>query len=56
MVGVEFRLPFIINMIMEVLITQVFIQNKVKADHAEVSTHPITREKQRYLRGIVEIS
>lgn len=43
-------------MITEVPITQVFIQNKVKADHAEVSTHPITREKQRYLCGIVEIS
>lgn len=30
---------------MQVHITQVFIQQKAKADPAEVSTHPTIREK-----------
>lgn len=45
LVGVDLvRLLFIINMIMEVHITEIFIQKKAKADHAEASTHAITRE------------
>jgi len=45
LVDVDFGLLFIINTKMEVHITQVFIKNKAKANHAEVSTHPITRKK-----------